>query len=63
VVVWFIAMSTSLTNTLQLGVLEIGSFVGTFLFGVVFLQTFNYYNMYPEDGRMNKTLVRNEITP
>ncbi|KIM42484.1 hypothetical protein M413DRAFT_70744 [Hebeloma cylindrosporum] len=44
-------------NTLQFGVLEIGSFVGVFLFGVMFLQTFNYYNMYPEDGWVHKALV------
>jgi len=56
--VWFITMTANLLNNLQFGVLEIGSFIGMFLFGVVFLQTFNYYNMYPDDGWVNKTLVR-----
>lgn len=54
-------MSASPLNHLQLGVLEIGSFVSMFLFGVVFLQAFNYYNMYPDDGWVNKTLVRSEV--
>jgi len=65
VVLWFIAMATSLMNNLhlQLGVLEIGSFVGVFLFGVLFLQTFNYYNMFPDDGWVNKILVRSEVIP
>ena len=54
--VWF--MTTTLTNTL--GALEIGSFLGVCLFGVVSLQTFNYYTLYPNDSWMNKTLVRNE---
>lgn len=49
-------MSITLTNTL--GVLEIGSLLGVFLFGVVSLQTFNYYTMYPDDSWVNKTLVR-----
>ena len=53
-----IAMTVTLANTL--GVLEIGSFLGVFLFGVVSLQTFNYYNTYPEDGWVFKTLVRSE---
>jgi hypothetical protein len=51
-------MSITLTNTL--GVLEIGSLLGVFLFGVVSLQTFNYYTMYPDDSWVNKTLVRSE---
>ena len=65
-VVWFnIFMATSLMNNLnlQLGALEIGSFVGVFLFGVLFLQTFNYYNMFPDDGWVYKTLVRSEVIP
>ena len=62
VVVWFIAMSPSLLENLQFGVIEIGSFVGVFLLGVLFLQTFNYYNMFPDDGWVNKTLVRSEVT-
>jgi hypothetical protein len=61
VVVWFIAMSPSLLENLQFGVIEIGSFVGVFLLGVLFLQTFNYYNMFPDDGWVNKTLVRSEV--
>jgi len=64
VVVQFITMSTSkLLGNLQFGVVEIGSFVGVFLFGVLFLQTFNYYNTFPEDGWVKKTLVRSEVTP
>jgi hypothetical protein len=63
VVVRFIAMSTSLLENLQFGVLEIGSFVGVFLFGVLFLQTLNYYNTFPDDGWVNKTLVRSEVIP
>lgn len=51
-------MTLTLANTL--GVLEIGSLLGVFLFGVVSLQTFNYYTMYPDDGWVNKTLVRSE---
>jgi len=58
--VWLIAMSANILKNLQFGVLEIGSFVGVFLFGVVFLQTFNYYSMYPDDGWVNKTLVRSD---
>lgn len=55
------AMSASLIGIFHFGALEIGSFVGVFLFGVVFLQSFNYYNMYPDDGWGNKTLVRSEV--
>jgi len=51
-------MTLNLANTL--GVLEIGSLLGVFLFGVVSLQTFNYYTMYPDDSWVNKTLVRSE---
>lgn len=51
-------MTLTLANTL--GVLEIGSLLGVFLFGVVSLQTFNYYTMYPDDSWVNKTLVRSE---
>jgi len=50
-------MTTSITLTNTLGVLEIGSLLGVFLFGVVSLQTFNYYSMYPDDSWVNKTLV------
>jgi len=63
VVVSLIAMSSSLLQNLQFGVIEIGSFVGVFLLGVLFLQTFNYYNMFPDDGWVNKTLVRSEVIP
>jgi len=56
-------MSTSLMSNLnlQLGALEIGSVVGVFLFGVLFLQTFNYYNMFPDDGWVYKALVRSAV--
>jgi hypothetical protein len=56
--VWFIAMTNTLANTL--GAVEIGSLLGVFLFGVVSLQTYNYYTLYPDDSWVNKTLVRSE---
>ncbi|KAJ7671266.1 hypothetical protein DFH06DRAFT_112607 [Mycena polygramma] len=40
-----------------LGVEEIGLIVGTFLYGIETLQTFNYYRMFPKDPRKLKTLV------
>ncbi|KAH9477597.1 hypothetical protein JR316_0009819 [Psilocybe cubensis] len=40
-----------------IGVLQIGSLIGVFLFGVVSVQTYNYYAMYKEDGWVNKALV------
>jgi len=54
--VWFAPMIITLTNTL--GALEIGAFLGVFLFGVVSLQTFYYYTLYPDDSWVKKTLVR-----
>ncbi|KIM42482.1 hypothetical protein M413DRAFT_134912 [Hebeloma cylindrosporum] len=51
----FVVMSTTPTSTL--GALEIGSLLGVFLFGVVSLQTFNYYATYPDDSWVNKTLI------
>ena len=51
-------MTITLTNTL--GALEIGALLGVFLFGVVSLQTFYYYTLYPDDNWVKKTLVRSE---
>ncbi|KAJ7146849.1 hypothetical protein C8R44DRAFT_864567 [Mycena epipterygia] len=42
----------------SLGALEIGIVVGTFLFGILTLQTFNYYRQFPEDSRTLKITVR-----
>jgi hypothetical protein len=56
-------MATSSMSNLQLGALEIGSVVGVFLFGVLFLQIFNYYNTFPDDRWVYKTLVRSEVIP
>lgn len=44
-----------LTDTI--GVLQIGSLVGVFLFGIVTLQTYNYYRTYDTDKWFNKALV------
>lgn len=40
-----------------IGVLQIGSLIGVFLFGVVSVQAYNYYALYKEDGWANKALV------
>ncbi|KAF7300994.1 Saposin B-type domain-containing protein [Mycena indigotica] len=40
-----------------LGAAEIGGVVGTFLFGIGTLQTFNYFQDYPSDGPILKTAV------
>ncbi|KAJ7224631.1 hypothetical protein GGX14DRAFT_426352 [Mycena pura] len=40
-----------------LGAVEIGFIVSTFLFGIVTLQTFNYYRTYSDDSAGLKTLV------
>ncbi|KAJ7433658.1 hypothetical protein FB451DRAFT_1471954 [Mycena latifolia] len=37
------------------GALEIGTTIGTFLFGILTLQTFNYYRQFPQDSRLLKT--------
>jgi len=37
--------------------LEIGSLFSAFLFGIVTLQTYNYYYTFRDDGWKNKTLV------
>ncbi|KAJ7433643.1 hypothetical protein FB451DRAFT_1380243 [Mycena latifolia] len=39
------------------GVVEIGTAVGTFLFGILTLQTFNYYRQFPGDSRLLKMTV------
>ncbi|KAF7340299.1 Saposin B-type domain-containing protein [Mycena venus] len=41
----------------SLGAEEIGLIVGTFLYGIETLQTFNYYRAFPKDSRVLKTLV------
>ncbi|KAJ7114886.1 hypothetical protein C8R44DRAFT_880946 [Mycena epipterygia] len=40
-----------------LGALEIGTVVGTFLFGILTLQTFNYYRQFPADSKKLKLTV------
>ncbi|KDR72685.1 hypothetical protein GALMADRAFT_761122 [Galerina marginata CBS 339.88] len=40
-----------------IGALQIGSLFGVFLFGIVSLQAYNYYDTYTEDGWGNKLLV------
>ncbi|KAJ7114902.1 hypothetical protein C8R44DRAFT_880963 [Mycena epipterygia] len=40
-----------------LGALEIGTVVGTFLFGILTLQTFNYYRQFPEDSKTLRITV------
>ncbi|KAJ7114907.1 hypothetical protein C8R44DRAFT_795044 [Mycena epipterygia] len=40
-----------------LGALEIGTFVGTFLFGILTLQTFNYYRQFPKDSKTLKITI------
>ncbi|KAJ7146864.1 hypothetical protein C8R44DRAFT_758369 [Mycena epipterygia] len=37
--------------------MEIGAILGTFLFGIETLQTFNYYRRFPEDSKLLKTTV------
>ncbi|KAJ7681333.1 hypothetical protein B0H17DRAFT_1138487 [Mycena rosella] len=46
----------SLDGTLGAG--EIGVVVGMFFFGIVTLQTFNYYRRFPPDSRLLKITVR-----
>ncbi|KAJ6507580.1 hypothetical protein DFH09DRAFT_1199724 [Mycena vulgaris] len=41
----------------SLGAIEIGLVLGTFLFGILTLQTFNYYGAYPTDSKWLKGLV------
>lgn len=50
-----VVIEVDLNNTI--GAIEIGSLFGVFLFGIVTLQTFNYYDNYKEDGWGNKILV------
>ncbi|KAJ7114838.1 hypothetical protein C8R44DRAFT_880908 [Mycena epipterygia] len=50
-----IPYSPALDGTL--GALEIGTVVGTFLFGILTLQTFNYYRQFPEDSKTLKVTV------
>ncbi|KAJ7473181.1 hypothetical protein B0H11DRAFT_2037497 [Mycena galericulata] len=40
-----------------LGAMEIGAILGTFLFGIETLQTFNYYRRFPEDSKLLKATV------
>ncbi|KAF8172252.1 hypothetical protein K438DRAFT_1981700 [Mycena galopus ATCC 62051] len=40
-----------------LGALEIGSLISYMLFGVTTTQVYTYYNRFPEDSRMLKSLV------
>ena len=40
-----------------IGALEIGSLFSAFLFGIVTLQTYNYYYTFRDDGWKNKALV------
>ncbi|KAJ6581974.1 hypothetical protein B0H19DRAFT_1252128 [Mycena capillaripes] len=40
-----------------LGVIQIGLVVATWLFGIVTLQTFNYYRTFPKDHKILKGLV------
>ena len=51
-----VTYSFSLANTF--GALEIGVAVAIFLFGVVTVQTFMYYQRFPDDRLHFKTLVR-----
>lgn len=46
-----------------LGALEVGTVAGTFLFGILTLQTFNYYRRFPKDSKTLKTTVRPFSTP
>ncbi|KAF7350658.1 Saposin B-type domain-containing protein [Mycena sanguinolenta] len=41
----------------NLGAILIGGVLGTFLFGIATLQTYNYYNLYPTDSTVIKVLV------
>lgn len=45
----------SLDDTL--GALLIGTYIPTALFGITFLQTFNYYRNYPNDSVFTKGTV------
>ncbi|KAF9477343.1 hypothetical protein BDN70DRAFT_114943 [Pholiota conissans] len=40
-----------------IGAMQIGSLFGVFLFGIVSLQTFNYYSTYTDDEWANKVMV------
>ncbi|KAJ7856030.1 hypothetical protein B0H13DRAFT_1547533, partial [Mycena leptocephala] len=40
-----------------LGAMEIGAILGTFLFGIETLQTFNYYRRFPDDSKLLKATV------
>ncbi|KAJ7086217.1 hypothetical protein C8R44DRAFT_991642 [Mycena epipterygia] len=50
-----IAYSPALDGSL--GALEIGTVVGTFLFGILTLQTFNYYRQFPDDSKTLKITI------
>ncbi|KAJ7089920.1 hypothetical protein C8R44DRAFT_990782, partial [Mycena epipterygia] len=41
----------------SLGPLEIGAVIGTFLFGILTLQTFNYYRQFPGDSKSLKLTI------
>ncbi|KAJ7146846.1 hypothetical protein C8R44DRAFT_973458 [Mycena epipterygia] len=40
-----------------LGALEVGTVTGTFLFGILTLQTFNYYRRFPKDSKTLRTTI------
>jgi hypothetical protein len=42
----------------SLGAIEIGAVLGTFLFGIETLQTFNYYRNFRKDSKLLKITVR-----
>jgi len=48
-----------LTDTI--GALQIGSLFGVFLFGLVSLQCYNYYDNYSTDNWFTKAMVREVI--
>ncbi|KAJ7479150.1 hypothetical protein FB451DRAFT_1556824 [Mycena latifolia] len=50
-------MSNVLDLNGNLGATEIGSVLGSFLFGIETLQTYNYYRDFPRDSRILKTTV------
>ncbi|KAJ7214971.1 hypothetical protein GGX14DRAFT_562998 [Mycena pura] len=50
-------MSSFPAPNATLGATEIGSVVGAFLFGIVTLQTYNYYRKFPGDSALLKTTV------
>ncbi|KAJ7777013.1 hypothetical protein B0H16DRAFT_1504051 [Mycena metata] len=41
----------------SLGAIEVGAVAGTFLFGIMTLQTFHYYRNFPADSKLLKVIV------